>query len=107
MADKKSWYRYTDESGKCWRIKATERLAEIGGLQRTDESTYPALPELIKPRYVWMHETSRPKDRLPKTQKVIIEHHRLAELWDTRPKFLLGDIEMVCVSYYGETIFTK
>jgi hypothetical protein len=51
MADKKSWYKYTDESGKCWRIKTTARLAEIGGLQRTDESTYPELPELIKPRY--------------------------------------------------------
>lgn len=107
MADKKSWYRYTDESGKCWRIKTTERLAEIGGLQRTDESTYPPLPELIQPRYVWLRETSRPKDRLPKRQKVIIEHSRLAELWATQANFLFGDIEMGCMSYYGETVFTE
>jgi hypothetical protein len=28
----KSWYQYTDESGKCWRIQISAALAEIGGL---------------------------------------------------------------------------
>jgi len=96
----KPWYKYTDESGKCWRIQTAAVLAEIGGLQLTDAATLKPLPDYIEPRYVWLHESPRPKDRVSARQKVIIERGRLKELLAV--EFHLSSKPMRYRSYYGE-----
>lgn len=102
MPAKKEWYRYTDESGKHWRIQTTPELAEIGGLPPTDASVHPPLPDTIKPRYIWLQECPRPKDRLSARVKVIIDHDVLKEIWGKQRIFEVDNKQMMCWSYYGE-----
>ena len=100
----KGWFKYTDESGKCWRIQTTAEIAEIGGLIATDADAYPPLPDTIKPRYVWLQEWPRPKDRLSARLKVILERDRLKEIWGTGLSWQVASKEMMCASYYGEVV---
>lgn len=103
----KSWYKYTDESGRCWRIQTSAVLADIGGLQLTDAASLKPLPASIKPRYVWLQEFPRPKDRLSARQKVIIERGRLGEIWRPDVDFELSGKRLHCRSYYGEIMYAK
>ncbi len=107
MAEKKNWYQYTDESGKSWRMLTTTKLAEIGNLNQTDDSTFPQLSPLIKARYIWLEEHPRPEDRLRARQKVILAPGRLKEIMDKRLSFQIGGKEMVYCSYYGEDVSLK
>jgi hypothetical protein len=107
MAKGKSWFRYTDESGKCWRIKVAPDLAEIGGLRAIDETTHPLLPEQIKPRYIWIKEAHPPADRLPARYKIILEKDRLKEIWCPGITWEVAGKTMAYLSYYGETVYAK
>ena len=76
MAVKKQWYRYTDEASRSWRIKVKPGLADVGGLEPCEESSYRHLPDTVEPRYIWIIESQRPTDRLPARHKVILERGR-------------------------------
>jgi hypothetical protein len=100
----KRWYKYTDESGTCWRIQTNPDLAEIGGLQPTDAHEFRPLPKNIKPRYIWLQEWPRPVDRLAARQKVILERDRLKYFVEQRPAWQLSGKELKYRSYYGEVV---
>jgi hypothetical protein len=100
----KSWFKYTDESGKCWRIQTTTVLAEIGGLQPADSVAVEPLPAYIKPRYIWLQEFPRPADRLSARQKVILERDYLKRIWGGRVDFDMAGKKMRPWSYYGEVM---
>lgn len=102
----KDWYRYTDESGNCWRVKVSDQLAEIGGFQRAEAGLMP-LPAYIKPRYVWLQEWPRPADRLPARKKILIERGRLKELWNPDAEFEISGKFMRISSYFGEVVSVK
>lgn len=106
MTNSKQWYKYTDESGNCWRIQTTSGLAEIGGLEVADCQVLQPLPGNITPRYVWLQESPRPKDRLPARQKVIIEHGRLKQIWGSGD-FELSGKKLRTRSYFGEVVSLK
>lgn len=104
-AREKRWFKYTSESGVAYRIKADPDLAAIGGLSPVNADELPPLPETIKARYVWLHETTRPKDRLPARMKVIIEHDRLKDLWlKPHVRFEINGNILGCFSYFGEVV---
>lgn len=104
MAEKKQWYKYTDDAGRCWRLKLAPALAEIGGLQVCDESTFPHLPDSVEARYIWIIEKERPADRLPARHKVILERERFKEIVHEKPlpTWDIGDRRFGMLSYYGE-----
>lgn len=107
MAEKKQWYKYTDEAGRCWRLKLTPALAEIGGLQVCDESSFRHLPDSVEVRYMWIIEKERPEDRLPARHKVILESGRFKEIVHAKPfpTWELAGREFGMLSYYGETTY--
>ena len=109
MAGKRKWYRYTDESGRRWRLKAADVLAEIGGLVSIDESDYPLLPKSVEPRYMWIKETERPTDRLPLRHKIILERGRFKEIVSSRPvpSWSISGTVFGYLSYYGETMYAE
>lgn len=98
----RSWYKYTDESGKPWRIQTSAALAEIGGLLPADSMKLEPLPANIKPRYVWLKEEPRPIDRLAARQKVILEKDHLQNVPGVR--FEVAGKNMRMQSYYGEVV---
>lgn len=103
MAEKKQWYKYTDDAGRCWRIKLTPAFAEIGGLQACDESSFRHLPDTVEARYMWIIEKDRATDRLPARHKIILECGQFKQIIHAKPypAWELGDRML---SYYGETI---
>lgn len=106
LSNSKQWYKYTDESGDCWRIQTTPDLAEIGGLEVADCQVLQPLPDNITPRYVWLQEIPRPQDRLPARQKVIIERGRLKQMLGS-DDFDLSGKKLRTRSYFGEVVSLK
>lgn len=102
----KSWYKYTDGSGKTWRIRTTPVPAELGGLSPADSKILEPIPSTIKPRYVWLHEVERPADRLRFDLKVIIEHEYLKAFMGG-VKIQYDDKMLWLRSYYGEVVSLK
>lgn len=99
------WFAYMDGSGKTWRLRTTPVLGEIGGLVAADSKLLEPLPPTLKPRYVWLHEVERPKDRLPFRLKVIIQHDQLKNFLNAKFEYK-GKI-LWMRSYYGEEVSLK
>ncbi len=102
MVAGKYWFKYTDESGKTWRIQTTSMLAEIGGLSPADSRVVEPLPDYIKPRYVWLKEEPRPSNRLAARQKVVIDRDQLKKMLGS--SFEVSGKSMKTQSYYGEVV---